>query len=39
MFVDGVRPVAFSKNQYERAKKEWYFIGQNVTYGKSYVAR
>jgi hypothetical protein len=27
MFVDGVRPVAFSKNQYGKDKKGWYFIG------------
>lgn len=39
MFLDGVRPVAYSRKAYEKNKKGWEFVGNNCTYGKSFITR
>ena len=39
MFLDGVRPVAFSTKGSQEEKKGWFFAGKNLVYQKSYITR
>lgn len=39
MFLDGVRPVAYSTKANQHQGTQWQFVGDNVSYGKSYITR
>jgi len=39
MFLDGVRPVGLSIKNMMKSSTEWCYVGENVSYGKSYITR